>query len=166
MFLLRDLPDDTLIAAFQIRYPEMDASAVKAFLHLMRTGSDVLRAAEGMFARYGISQGRFCVLIVLHRSPFDAIGLSSLAEKVGVTRATVTGLVDNLEKDGFLERLPDPDDRRRMQVRMTDRGRSLMESILPDYYRRVSQLMADVDEESRARLAGILAGVNRGVPRM
>ncbi|MEW6351186.1 MAG: MarR family transcriptional regulator [Thermodesulfobacteriota bacterium] len=165
VFYLRDLPDDKTLHEFAERYQGMDPSAVKACIVLARTASDLLTAFETMLSKHGLSQGRFLTLIVMNRRPDESITPSELAEKVGVTRATMTGLLDGLHGDVLIERELDHRDRRRVRVRLTRRGREALERVLPDYYRRTSQLMARLEEGERRQLLGLLAKVNQGLPR-
>jgi DNA-binding MarR family transcriptional regulator len=83
------------------RYPELDPSAMEAFLHLLRTSTEIFEAFRALLARHKISQGRFTVLILLNRDPERPVNLADLAERSRVTRATMTGLIDTLERDGL-----------------------------------------------------------------
>ncbi len=58
----------------------------------------------------------------------DARPLKELAEELACTRATITGIVDTLEKKGLVTRNPHPDDRRSLLVKLTDDGRALLGS--------------------------------------
>ncbi|MEE8542024.1 MAG: MarR family transcriptional regulator, partial [Desulfobacterales bacterium] len=114
MFFLKDLPTDKTLSEFAKRYPDLDPSALKTCVVLLRTGSDLLTAFETILGKHGLSQGRFLTLIVLNRTPKKAINPSTLAEKVGVKRATMTGLLDGLEQKGMVKRLAHPEDRRKV----------------------------------------------------
>ena len=122
MFFLKDLPTYRNLHDLKTRYPDMDPSAVMSGAVLLRTGSDMLAALEKILGRYGLSQGRFLTLTVLNRDPEEEISPSDLAERVGVTRATMTGLLDTLAKDGWIERVQHNEDRRRVVVRLTREG--------------------------------------------
>lgn len=163
MFYLRDLPDDKTLREFAERYKDMDPLAVKACISLARTASDLLTGFETMLTRHGLSQGRFLTLIVLNRKPDEPLGPSELAEKVGVTRATMTGLLDGLHAEELVAREAYGDDRRRISVRLTVKGRSVLERVLPDYYRRTSRVMGSLTEEERLHLLRLLAKVNNGL---
>lgn len=164
MFYLRDLPDDATLKEFAKRYETMDISAVKTCLTLLRVGSDVLTGFEEMLARHGLSQGRFLTLIVLYRSPDMPLSPSVLAEHVGVTRATMTGLLDGLEQEALLERVADPDDRRKILIHITSAGREMLHSMLPDYYVRIGRLMAPLTCSERDDLIRLLHTVNGSLP--
>lgn len=163
MFCLRDLPDDKTLDGFSGRYPGMDPSAVKACLHLLRCGSDLLAAFEALLSRHGLSQGRFLALMILYRAPAESMNPSQIAEKAGVTRATVTGLLDGLERDGLVERQGSTKDRRKIRIWLTENGCRVLEAMLPDYYRRIARLMEDVSLSERGDLVAVLGRISRGM---
>ena len=163
MFYLKDLPTDTTLPEFSRRYPNMNPSAIKACAALLRTGSELLTAFEAILGHHGLSQGRFLTLIVMNRNPDEAASPSSLAEKVGVKRATMTGLLDRLERDDLIERRAHQQDRRKIGVRLTPKGRQVLAEILPDYYRRVAKIMANLTEKDRLELMTLLGKVNQGL---
>ena len=127
----------------------------------MRTGSDLMTVFETVLGQYGLSQGRFLVLIVMNRTPQEAINPSFLAEKLGVTRATVTGLLDGLETGKFIERIADSQDRRRIGIRLTPEGRQVLGNLLPDYYRIMARLTAGLSENERQTMLSLLTKINQ-----
>ena len=127
----------------------------------MRTGSDLLAAFETVSGQYGLSQGRLLVLIVMNRTPQEALNPSFLAEKLNVTRATMTGLLDSLEKGNFIERVADSRDRRRIGVRLTPAGRQVLEKLLPDYYLNMARLTAGLSENERQTMLSLLSKINQ-----
>jgi DNA-binding MarR family transcriptional regulator len=161
MFFLRDLPKYDAIRQRAARYPELDARGFEAFLVLLRVASDVLDALEAFLAKLGISQGKFTVLMLLNRDPNVGVSPSDLAERSGVTRATITGLLDGLAREKLIVREDDRGDRRKAVVRMTSRGSKLLEGMLPDYYREVAKLMGELSDDEKATLVELLSKVNR-----
>ena len=163
MFFLKDLPTDRNIHDFAERYPNMNPSALKTCAGLMRTGSDLLAVFEAFLNNSGLSQGRFLTLIVMNRTPDEAINPSTLADKLGVTRATMTGLLDGLRKDGLIARRVYSEDRRKVDLLLTDAGRRMLDDILPQYYRYFARLTAYLDEGERQTLISLLKKVNQGL---
>jgi MarR family transcriptional repressor of emrRAB len=163
MFFLKDLPTDRNLREFSARYPNMNPSALKTGAELMRTGSDLLAAFETILSRSGLSQGRFLTLIVMNRTPDETISPSSLAQTLGVTRATMTGLLDGLQKKGLIERQTNAEDRRKVGVLLTANGRRTLDNILPDYYRHFAKLTTYLDEGERQTLISLLKKVNQGL---
>ena len=72
-------------------------------------------------ARHGLAEGRFIVLEQLMNAS-EPMSHTQLAEQVGVTKASVTGLVDALERDGYLQREPSLGDRRVCYISITKSG--------------------------------------------
>ncbi len=163
MFYLKDLPTDTSLHEFSRRYPNMNPSAIRTCAALLRTGSELLTTFETVLGNHGLSQGRFLTLIVMNRNPDDEVSPSFLAEKVGVRRATITGLLDRLERDDLIERLAHQRDRRKISVRLTSKARQVLAAMLPDYYRSIAKIMAKLTEKERLELMSLLGKVNQGL---
>jgi DNA-binding MarR family transcriptional regulator len=75
----------------------------------------------------------------------DGLSIGVLAERVGIEVPTVVRAVTRMEAAGILRREPDPTDRRRALVLLTDRGREL-EQVVPN-------VLADVDRRATSRLS-------------
>jgi DNA-binding MarR family transcriptional regulator len=89
---------------------------------------------------------------------------AELAEAAGVTRATMTGLVDTLERDGLVRREPNPDDRRMMSVELTSAGEEFIRRMLPGHFQLMAALMQPLTDEERKTLVGLLHKVLRHAP--
>lgn len=166
MLQLRDLPTPEILGKFARRYPDADVTAVATFLHLLRVATDLSMALDACLQQHGLLQGRWWVLILLMREETLSAAPSTLAEKAGVSRATMTGLIDGLERDGLVRRVTDTEDGRRVTVQLTEAGQSTLDAVMPDYYRRIRQLMAGLDESARERLQAMLKIVHAGAPAL
>jgi DNA-binding MarR family transcriptional regulator len=102
----------------------------------------------------------------MNRNPGESSHPSLLAEKIGVTRATMTGLLDGLVKDGLIRRNPDRNDRRKLYLKLTDKGRGVLEAILPDYWTRISKLMGALTRTERKTFIRLLEKVKSGIPEL
>jgi DNA-binding MarR family transcriptional regulator len=91
---------------------------------------------------------------------------SALADKAGVTRASMTGLIDGLEQNDLVARVYTKDDRRSVQVKLTDAGQAKLDAVMPDYYRRLRKCMQALDKEKRLQLQQILELINLGIPAL
>ena len=163
MFYLRDLPKYDAIRARAARYPEIDPAGIEAFLVLLRTGADVLAGLERFLSSHNLSQGSWTVLMVLNRYPDVPLMPSELADKCGVTRATMTGLLHGLERKRWARRQPDPADRRTVRVRLTPAGIHVLDGMTHDYYRRVALLMGNLDDADKRLLSDMLLRVHANV---
>ena len=96
MLLLKDIPKYETLLAYSKRYPNVDPDSLEVYINLLRVASDVLEGLEDYYAVHGTSQGRFTVLALLNREPDEPLCPASLADRSGVTRATMTGLLQGL----------------------------------------------------------------------
>ncbi len=158
--ILKDIPRyDCLVKASEA-YPDLDIGATEAFLYLLKSGDEMQRILQAHFEQHGISQGRFLILMLLmHRHDgecFDSRTPADLAEQAQVTRATITGLLDTLEKDGFVQRTACIDDRRQVNVEITPAGEALMHTILPAHFRLIAKIFSSLDRTEQGQLVHIL----------
>ncbi len=139
-------------------------TAVFAALRMLRVADDLASALElHLQSRYEISTGRFALLMILDRHPELELTPSDLAERAGVTRATVTGLLDSLEKNGFLARHSHARDRRRVTVELTEAGRRFIRDTLPDHAVRLAGVTRFLSEVERQQLLGLLEKIAAGL---
>jgi DNA-binding MarR family transcriptional regulator len=97
---------------------------------------------------------RFDLLANLERE--DGQTLASLSRRMLVTAGNLTGLVDRAERDGDVERRPDPSDRRLSRVYLTPKGRELIRALLPTHGAFVSELLGELDDGERRELRRLL----------
>lgn len=164
MLLLNEVPKYECLLEGAKRYPSLAPSAVEAFLHLLRTSTDLTAAFDAVHASHQLSSGRFFVLLLLHRAERGPVTPADLAERAGVTRATITGLLDTLERDGLVRREDTPADRRMMHVRLTAAGQGYIERVLPDYFRRISMAMSLLSEAEHHTLVRLVDKIAAAIP--
>ena len=110
---------------------------------------------------------RFDYLAQLHRHP-DGLRMSALSRFLMVTGGNVTGLTDELEKDGLVRRDAEPGDRRSYRVALTPQGRKAFEKIASEHERWVVELFGGIGEAERQQLYDLLGRAARaavGTPR-
>jgi DNA-binding MarR family transcriptional regulator len=159
----KDVPKHEALKAHAARYPDLDPSAVEACIALVRVAGEMVSAFGEHFARHGTSQGRFIILVLLNRDPDQSLSPSALAEMSSVTRATITGLLDGLESDGLVRRVPTASDRRSHSVCLTAKGKRFMNKMMPDHFKRMAGLMSKLNEKERMRLIELLYKVGAGL---
>jgi len=162
-FPLRDLPKYEALRARATRYPEIEAGAVECLCILMRVGSDVLAAFDKYLARHKMSMGSFTLMMVLNRDPTVGMNPSDLAAKCGVTRATMSGLLDGLQRKKLLCRESDQVDRRTVLIRLTPHGIESLEGMIHDYFKRIAMLMSKLNEDEQRTLSRMLLKVGEKI---
>jgi len=92
------------------------------------------------------------VLIELYEAPDQRLRMSDLADKVLLTRSGLTRLVDRLEKEEFLTRELDPEDRRGFYAVITEEGTKAMRSAWTVYAESIDQLFASHLSDEQAEV--------------
>lgn len=104
---------------------------------------------------HGLSEGRFQILVRLQQFADGRMTMGELAEMLDVTPRTVTGLVDNLERDGLVRRVDDPHDRRSVYAEITDEGRARVSALWRDAALGQSSLTRNFNESQMVQLRDI-----------
>src|SRR5260370_18790985 len=113
------------------KHPTVDASALETLFVLMRVSGDLQAALQVHFNRYKISPGRFAVLASLEFGKLaDDAGPCELADHLGATSATMTGLLDGLDRARLIARAGHPEDRRRRKMLRTPAGKRYVDQVL------------------------------------
>jgi DNA-binding MarR family transcriptional regulator len=112
---------------FYDQTPDANILATEAVMNTVRT-ADLLFDQIGRLLRpLNVSAAGGLVLGILRdRGPMSP---SELSQRLIVTRATVTGLIDSLERRGFVRRVPNPADRRSLLVEITPTGRDVLQRV-------------------------------------
>ena len=129
---------------------KVETTAVEA-LHALRFAARSLGLLQDRWAEtHGLSEGRMGVLFRLYRC--GATHLGDLAHDLDSSPRNITGLVDHLERDGLVERVPDQEDRRSVRARLTEAGRTQIEAIWKEGLERQFELADGLTKEDLAQL--------------
>jgi len=162
-FDMRDLPTREMLQKFSERIPEIDVTATEAMLLFMRTSSNIFKVSTQRYEQFGISSGKFALLILLYRYQDTGLLATELAERAGITKATVTGLIERMERDGLVTRQDHPTDRRMSIIHLTDEGTALMNELLPLHFTSTSHMMSHLSEEEREVLLSLMQKIQKGI---
>ncbi len=149
MLLLKELPTAKSLEKFAARYPGTNVRAISDFVSMLRASADISQALDKLLAKHGLLQGRWWILVLLMRQDDLTSSPTDLAARAGVTKASITGFIDGLEREGLVIRLPDPIDRRKYLIRLTAAGLQKLDETIPDYNSKVDKLMSSLNEQER-----------------
>jgi len=108
---------------------EKEMRTVEAMTALRVTARMTRQLMDRWAEKHGLSEGRLHVLFRLVSAPEHQLPLGELADQLDVTPRNITGLIDHLERDGLVERVDDPDDRRQTYARLTPAGGKRLEGM-------------------------------------
>jgi len=136
--------------------PEINPSSVIAMLRVLEASSAIQHAIiDVLESEYQLSEGKLCVMIILHQTK-AGVAPSKLAELAGVTRATISAMLQRMIRDGLVDSFSDEKDGRGKKVCLTAKGRSFMDEVLPNHYLRITKLMGRLSEGEQQELIILL----------
>jgi len=128
----------------------VDMSAVEALAALKLAARMQGLLLERWADSHGLSEGRLGVLFRLYRCGDTPLG--DLADDLESTPRNITGLVDHLERDGLVERVPDAEDRRSVRARLTEAGRVRIEAIWQEGLEHQFEIVDGFSKDDLAQL--------------
>ncbi|MEO3936311.1 MarR family transcriptional regulator [Dermatophilaceae bacterium Soc4.6] len=151
---------DRIVLAWARERPDLDATPLHVLSRISRLARHLDLARSAAFAEHDLDSWEFDVLSALRRSgePYE-LSPGQLVTQTLVTSGTMTNRVDRLAVRGYVERRPDPHDRRGVIVALTPTGREVVDAALSDLLDRERGLLAGLSTAEQSRLAGTLRGL-------
>lgn len=150
-----------LAQAQQQQLPQTDN--IRLCFESLSLASRIDRDCASLLAPHGLTEGRFVMLFLLEAAG-DGLAPHALAQQAGISRATVTGLLDGLERDGLIARHANAQDRRALRIRLTEPGQHLARTVFAQHTRWISGLFATLTEAEQSQLSGLLNKVAQALP--
>jgi DNA-binding MarR family transcriptional regulator len=137
------------------RYRGADRLATEVMINLLRAEGLASAELNRRFRTYGLSTATFNVLMILEGAA-EPLCPWQIGERLLVTRGTVTGLLDSLERAGLINRTPHPDDRRMLLIELTDAGRDLLNTVWAEHFPAEAEMAASLSEREKETLVRLL----------
>lgn len=148
---------DRLVVAWQAERPDLDVEPLHVLSRVSRLARHLDRARRAVFLAHDLESWEFDVLTALRRAgrPYQ-LSPGRLLRATLVTSGTMTNRIDRLAAAGLVERHPDPQDKRGVQVRLTDAGRSRVDAAFADLLDRERELLDGLSPAEQRQLARLL----------
>ncbi|MFI8927642.1 MarR family winged helix-turn-helix transcriptional regulator [Streptomyces sp. NPDC053474] len=150
---------DAIIDQWASVRPELETTPMEIYGRVYRVAQAVGDRVEKAYREVGTTRGEFDVIATLrrHGEPYT-LSPRQLSATLMLTTGGMTGRLDKLERAGLLRRSPDPNDRRGLQVTLTDAGRELVDRAVVAGLeaQRAALGAAGLDEKETAQLADLL----------
>lgn len=147
---------------FSDEYPDGDPAAAEAFATVLRCGQAVSAEVERtMLATFGAPQNVLNSLAVIEGA-HTALTPSEISERTYLSSATMTATLDALEYNGWVRRVPNPEDRRSVLVEITADGQAVADQFLPGIRRVEQAVLAELTHAERVTLLKLLAKMLKG----
>lgn len=141
-----------------------DLDGIRLCFQTLSLAAGIDRDCAALLAPHGLSEGRFVLLFLLDAAP-DGLAPNMLAERAGVTRATVTGLLDGLEREGLVARHAEASDRRALRIRLTRKGQQIAQQVFAQHSHWIAGLYGGLSASERQQLATLLDKVAANLGR-
>ena len=129
-----------------------DHAALKLWLRLLACATQIeSEIRRRLRAQFGVTLARFDYMAQLYRYK-DGLKMRELSRYLMVTGGNVTGLTDDLERDGLVAREASPSDRRAWILRLTPKGRRSFEAMAQEHERWILELLGGLDERTVQQL--------------
>ena len=154
-FTFKDRPNNQRMQVTVDQYAKSSNSEqALLFLDLQWTYREMQKAYDQVLAQYGLSESKFIILMFLN------------SEKLGASRATITKLLNSMEKEQWVKKNPSLIDKRAVQIQMTDQGKEVLEAFLPDNFEFVNTLTEELSEEEIDQFFYLLNKIKQGTTKL
>jgi len=148
---------DALVEAWRRERPDLDVAPLEVLSRVSRLARHLDLARRQAFEAHDLEPWEFDVLAALRREgPPYALSPGRLLQVTLVTSGTMTNRIDRLEAKGLVERVPDPNDGRSVQVVLSGVGRARVDDALTDLLAHERAILAALPADEQLRLADLL----------
>ena len=149
--------DETPVLDLASRLTQEDNQSLKLWLRML---SCTVRIENEIRSRlrtsFGITLPRFDLMAQLERFP-DGLRMGELSKRMMVTGGNITGITDQLEQEGLVQRVPDPKDRRAYAVKLTHAGRRAFAEMAVVHEAWIADMLKDISGADKAQLIALLS---------
>lgn len=148
---------DFILKQWAQERPDLDPSPMGVVGRISRASRHIEQYLQQNFVRFGLNGGEFDVLATLRRSgPPYQLTPTALFSALMLSSGAMTNRLDRLEKAGYIERQPDPNDRRGTLVTLTTQGLELIDQAVAAHIAHEQQLLTPLTPEEQKMLAELL----------
>ncbi len=132
-------------------------TALELWEKLSKAYDKVRKVQSKQMFEQKLTTPQFGVLEILHK--MGPVPLKKISEEMMVTGANITCVVDNLEKEGFVKRIPSKEDRRVIHADLTPQGKAKIESIMPAYSESMAAVIGSLNDHEQKELSKLLGKI-------
>jgi len=148
--------------AFEREFPGASWLSAQVFRDLEEVGGLAESLVASVARRHGLTHAALNALAVIegNAAPMAA---GEVGAHMHITSGTMTSVLDTLERNGYIERLADPDDRRRVLVDVTPEAQAVLNQLLPEVVQTTTAVLKEFPAKELGDLLGTLARVRAAI---
>ena len=148
---------DRILAQWRRERPDLDTLPMGTVGRIQRAGAALRPRLDEVHAASGLQGETFDVLASLRRSgPPYQLTPTQLYREMMLTSGAMTNRIDRLEEAGFVSRLADPSDRRGTLVRLTAKGKALIDAATTAHVANEDRLLSALSAREQQQLGELL----------
>ena len=124
--------------------------SMSVYISMSRVINTLRRENNKLILKHNLTLGQFAVMEALYSK--GRLSTGEVMEKILTTSGNIPVIVKNLEKDGFITRKQDESDKRRFILDLTDKGKYLMDEIVPENLKFMDELISLWDDDEKEEL--------------
>lgn len=157
---------DSIVKQWRRERPDVELEPMALVGRLQRIAQALRPALDATHEKFGLTGESFDVLASLRRAgtPYE-LTPTELYREMMLSSGAMTNRIDRLERDGLVQRKPDPGDRRGTLVGLTSKGLALIDKALGEHVANERRLLGALDAKERAQLATLLRKLLAGLER-
>jgi DNA-binding MarR family transcriptional regulator len=140
---------------FSARYPGASPTATEAAMNLVRTADLLVKRIAELLKPFDLTPSSGLVLGILADAEAP-LPPHEIAERLIISRATVTGLLDSLERRGYVRRRPHASDRRMLVIELTEAGGQIADKYRLLVHQHQRRWLSALSEQDQNQLIGWL----------
>jgi DNA-binding MarR family transcriptional regulator len=151
------------VSFLQSEFPaEFDPDTHRALYALRAVAQLVNDYSNEWLAPFGLTVGKYNYLVQLYGAPEKRLSLNELSRYIHTTNATVTSMINALEREHLVRKIPNDHDRRSVLAEITPRGSRVVTQALRQHHINLERGLADVPKQERQQLMKLLRKVADG----
>ena len=124
--------------------------SMAVYISMSRVINTLRRENNKLILKHNLTLGQFAVMEALYSK--GRLSTGEVMEKILTTSGNIPVIVKNLEKDGFITRDQDESDKRRFILDLTEKGKDLMDEIVPENLKFMDELISLWDDDDKEEL--------------
>lgn len=162
----RDEPLIGLEPDFEARWPGASALATTLLINIEYTRQRSIAHLEGIVRTHGLSSMTAYNALAIIEGAGEPLSPSTIAERMVMSRGTMTEIVDTLERHGLVRRLAQTGDRRRRLVEATSEGSERLAALRPALHQAERRLVRALSEEEQRQMLRFVAALQSDLPAL
>ena len=150
------------MTAFEKEFPGASWMSARVFRELEDVGGLAEALVASVARRHGLSHAALNALAIVegHGAPMPT---GTVGSQMHITTGTMTSVLDTLERNGYVKRLPDPDDRRRVLVDITPAAQDVLDRLLPEVVQTTTAALSEFSPQELEAFLDVLGRIRHAI---